>query len=258
MFLKICFRRDSDIYDPYGMASWILRDIIKSSNGDPMKKLNEIISKKTGLVTWIVSNCNYVKGAIYRLKFANQLIDAGLKLDPHGKCFPKYPKAKDVNIIQHYKFYLSFENSMHCVDYITEKFFINALSVGTVPIVLGATKADYEKIFPSGSFIYAEDFESPKKLVDYLNYLDKNITAYKEYFNWWNNKEEDMPNYNRTTGFCQLCRFLHGINIDNTFNPRRNELESFIPSFGFPNKSRTTNIRNWFYGTENRDCLPHY
>ena len=44
--------------------------------------------------------------------------------------------------LKHYKFYLSFENSL-CLDYITEKFFL-AFHAGVVPIVYGGkSKEDY-------------------------------------------------------------------------------------------------------------------
>ena len=36
-----------------------------------------------------------------------------------------------------YKFYLAFENSYHCNDYISEKFWRNSLGQGAVPIVYG-------------------------------------------------------------------------------------------------------------------------
>ena len=39
--------------------------------------------------------------------------------------------------ISHHKFYLAFENSIHCNDYISEKFWRNALSSGAVPVVYG-------------------------------------------------------------------------------------------------------------------------
>ena len=56
--------------------------------------------------------------------------------------------------IKNFKFYLAFENSV-CKDYITEKFFQNALLSGVVPIVLGGrTRKDYEKFVPGDSFIH--------------------------------------------------------------------------------------------------------
>ena len=56
----------------------------------------------------------------------------------------------------------------------------------TVPVVFGPEKEDVLKIAPKNSFIFAEDFETPKALVDYLDYLDGNDTAYLEYHKWRN------------------------------------------------------------------------
>ena len=39
---------------------------------------------------------------------------------------------------------------------------------------------------PPNSYIYAEDFDSPKALVKYLEYLDRNDTAYMEHHLWRN------------------------------------------------------------------------
>ena len=37
---------------------------------------------------------------------------------------------------------------------------------------------------PVNSFIHYEEFKTPRDFVDYLKYLDKNDTAYMEYFEW--------------------------------------------------------------------------
>ena len=37
---------------------------------------------------------------------------------------------------------------------------------------------------PPNSYIYAEDFATPRALVEYLEYLDSNDTAYMEYHQW--------------------------------------------------------------------------
>lgn len=55
---------------------------------------------------------------------------------------------------------------------------------GMVPIVLGAYKEDYESILPPHSYINVDDFKSVTELAEYLRYLDKNDTAYAEYFAW--------------------------------------------------------------------------
>ena len=40
------------------------------------------------------------------------------------------------------------------------------------------------EIAPENSFIHAEDFSTPSELVDYLDYLDSNDTAYLELHEW--------------------------------------------------------------------------
>lgn len=61
-------------------------------------------------------------------------------------------------LIAKYKFYLSFENSIHCNDYISEKFWRNALGGGAVPVVFGPHIDDVRAIAPPKSFIHAEEF----------------------------------------------------------------------------------------------------
>ena len=220
--------------------------------------MDEIISKKTKLAIWIVSNCGSTRFARTRMKYVEKLIQAGLKLDRKGKCFPKNGVA-DKDEIRKYKFYMAFENAFHCKDYITEKFFVNSLDMGAVPVVYGATKSDYKAVLPSGSYIFVEDFKTSTELVNYLNYLDKNDSAYREYFKWRSIKVENLPNYKRQSSYCQLCRVLHGINVDNIYNERLKKSGFKIPMFGYPNKSRVVpSLKNWFYGTENQECLPTY
>ena len=48
-----------------------------------------------------------------------------------------------------YKFYLAFENSNHCNDYISEKFWRNSLAQGLVPIVSGPHPDDVKAVAPT-------------------------------------------------------------------------------------------------------------
>ena len=100
-----------------------------------------------------------------------------------------------------YKFYLSFENSF-CEDYVTEKFF-KVLDYKLIPIVLGG--ANYTKFAPAKSFINPKDFQSISHLAEYIKYLDKNETAYAEYFEW--KSYFRVLKYNQHI-FCQLCQVL--------------------------------------------------
>jgi Glycosyltransferase family 10 (fucosyltransferase) C-term len=74
-----------------------------------------------------VSNCNDRNG---RLNYAREL-SKHISVDIYGECGTKTcPRATEKSCFEmlkkEYKFYLAFENS-NCRDYITEKFFINAL-----------------------------------------------------------------------------------------------------------------------------------
>ncbi|CAH8643624.1 unnamed protein product [Heterobilharzia americana] len=110
-------------------------------------------------------------------------------------------------LTKHYKFYLSFENSL-CMDYITEKFFSNSLLHNAIPIVMGASIEEYTRFAPPYSFIHVDHFKSPLELAHYLKYLDENDTAYNEYFAWrghgdvyvWNSRPE-----------CEFCLLAHSI-----------------------------------------------
>jgi hypothetical protein len=105
-------------------------------------------------------------------------------------------------VAREYKFYLSAE-SMYCDEYITEKMY-RPLSSFIVPIAIGG--ANYSAILPKHSIIDVRDFNSPKDLAKYLQYLDKNDNKYLEYFDW---KENYMAVSNIPPGVCDLCKILH-------------------------------------------------
>ena len=128
-------------------------------------------------------------------------------MDIYGECgSQKCPRAsKDCYKIlnSQYKFYLAFENS-NCVDYITEKFFVNGLKYNILPIVMGARKQDYVRSAPEKSFIHVDDFDGPEQLAKYLHKLDNDDNLYNEYFQWKGTGE--MIN---TKFFCRVCSLLH-------------------------------------------------
>lgn len=139
-----------------------------------------------------------------------------MPLDVYGKCANKFHPSGERKscsrenewdcykmLESNYKFYLSFENSV-CNDYVTEKFF-NILKYDVIPIVFnGANLTTYA---PPHAAIDALDFESPRKLVKYLQSLDD--ASYASYF-WWRdyyelrNRAED-----RAQAYCDLCAKLN-------------------------------------------------
>ncbi|XP_053369138.1 4-galactosyl-N-acetylglucosaminide 3-alpha-L-fucosyltransferase 9-like [Clarias gariepinus] len=162
------YRRDSDVWVPVGK-------IVEA----PEKNNTFKIPPKDKLVCWIVSNW---KAKYERVRYFNEL-SKHIKIEAYGRHFNRPISRDDYNkILKSCKFYLSFENSIH-KDYFTEKVF-NPLKLGTVPVVLGPPRQNYEEFIPPDSFIHVNDFKSPQKLAEHLMFLDKNQKVYEQYFNW--------------------------------------------------------------------------
>ncbi|KAJ8043714.1 Glycoprotein 3-alpha-L-fucosyltransferase A [Holothuria leucospilota] len=163
---------------------------------------------KTKMAAWMASNC-HISGW-QRVQFMNKFSRKYLPVDMYGNCgtlkCPKDERCKA--ILSKYKFYFALENSL-CKEYITEKFWRNALEYGLVPIVYGAAKEDYERIAPPHSLIHLADFRSPEELVKYLETLDKNDTLYNEYFDWKKHGRIEVNSLGRTflpKTFCKMVQ----------------------------------------------------
>ena len=166
------YRRDSNVYHPYGFYMPL------EANDKKPEVSKDYSLGKDKLIVWTVSNC-----AGKRFSYVNKLKQF-VKVDRFGACGSNGCPRNSESCSKHlgtYKFQLAFENT-ECVDYVTEKYWGSPLENGIVPIVMGG--ADYEEIAIPGSYINVLDFPSVKALADYLLYLDKNNTAYNEYFGW--------------------------------------------------------------------------
>uniref|UniRef100_A0A8C8S0L3 Fucosyltransferase n=1 Tax=Pelusios castaneus TaxID=367368 RepID=A0A8C8S0L3_9SAUR len=175
--LTMSYRRDSDIFTPYG---WL--EVLSQPQ-------NFSIPAKSKLVAWAVSNWN---PASHRVKYYGEL-KKYIQVDIYGSHHMPLPRDKQLSTLSQYKFYLAFENAVH-EDYITEKLWRNALDSGAVPVVLGPSRENYERFLPPDAFIHIDDFPTAQGLAQYLQELDKDQVRYTPYF--W------------SFHFCKACQAL--------------------------------------------------
>ncbi|KAM4019937.1 3-galactosyl-N-acetylglucosaminide 4-alpha-L-fucosyltransferase FUT3-like isoform 1-T3 [Anomaloglossus baeobatrachus] len=189
--MTMTFRKDSDIYSPYGRMA-------------PLKHRvqNFTIPTKSKLVAWVVSK--WYPGAP-RIAYYEDL-KKHISIDVYGANHKKLSWDDFYATITQYKFYLAFENSIYR-DYITEKLWSNAFGSWTVPIVLGTSRKNYERFVPGDAFIHVDDFASPKELASYLLELDKDDEKFRKYFNWryeYHVLGGKGPSY----AYCRICEII--------------------------------------------------
>ncbi|XP_063294695.1 4-galactosyl-N-acetylglucosaminide 3-alpha-L-fucosyltransferase FUT6-like [Pelobates fuscus] len=192
------YRADSDIFTPYGY--------LENKKSDQ----NFTIPTKTNLVAWIVSNWYPTSKRIQYYKELKQYVT----IDIYGKRHLPLSSDIQVDTLSKYKFYLSFENSAH-EDYITEKLWYNALTSGTVPIVMGPSRKNYERFIPSHSFIHVDDFPSAQELAAYLLELDKDDQKYQQYFNW-RAMYQSSGQFDWEHIYCKVCKALEAAPVYRT------------------------------------------
>ena len=193
--LTMTYATQSELWTPYGGYH---------RRAAPISNLSDvagIYGNKSKLVLWYVSHCVH-----HRARYAN-VLKKYVSVDIYGACGQKDPCHRNTECLSRlknqYKFYLAFENSV-CKDYITEKFWL-ALLEGMVPIAMGTSIADYERVAPPNSFLHVDNFTSPQHLADYLTYLDRNESAYGVYHAWRRDYAIDH------TGFwCRVCKAARG------------------------------------------------
>ena len=92
-----------------------------------------------------------------------------------------------------------------------------------VPIVFGPHRDDVNAVAPPNSYIFAEDFKDVNDLVQYVDYLDRNNTAYIEYHTWRNlypegnytNNDTYFTLGNEEQSYCDLCRLIRAKRKEN-------------------------------------------
>lgn len=106
---------------------------------------------------------------------------------------------------RHYKFYLSFENSL-CDDYVTEKLF-RVLKYDLIPIVYG--RADYKQFMPYNSYIDVRNFSSASEFLEYVQLVANDEKLFNSYFDW--KREYRSEEFSHA---CVICEALHTNNYN--------------------------------------------
>ena len=189
----------SDFYLPYGSCVEV-----KTDARNVGKKIDAIVKRKTKLVAWIVSHCettgmreNYVRDLMKHIQ-----------VDVYGACGKEFcPKSscglKIMDILDEYKFYLAFENTLNG-EYITEKLW-RSFTKGVVPIVYGGLDA-YKTLLPKQSYVDVTDFKSPGALATYLLKINSDKELYQSFFSWMNNYT--CASVNKNKKMPAICDFL--------------------------------------------------
>lgn len=210
------FRKDSDIYTPYGriLENNVGQNLQQSElqlnfpKTELYSQLRKNLSRKAESALWLASHCwtdsrreDYVKE-----------LDKHLNISVIGACAKGLGKVSvdDADLSKYY-FYLAFENS-RCKDYVTEKFF-RGMQEFVIPVVLGGP--GHSNIAPPHSYIDVRDFNSPADLATYLQHLIDNPEEYLAYF-WWKPYFKVMNDVNPLTPHalptsfpCNLCAYLN-------------------------------------------------
>ena len=157
---------------------------------------------KNRTIAWFVSNCLTNS----KRELLAHRLSLYIPVDIYGGCFnqlncPRGEEGCDRMLSQHYRFYLSFENSL-CPDYVTEKVY-RPMMYDTVPVVFGGS--DYSLYLPDGSYVDAMNFSSPLELADHLKTLMEDDELYLTYFRW---RERYVVEPSALEGVCKLCQLL--------------------------------------------------
>lgn len=220
---SMTYRADSDIPVPYGRTVKLKDHEIRSK-----AELPDYFAKNTKGVAVMGSNCG---GDNFRWPYIYEL-QKHIPVDTYGNCGTlKCPGGfmKDCPLLNGYKFYLAFENC-NCKEYITEKLWWNAFAKESVPVVMGGTIEDYQKLCPPNSHIHVENFENPANLAKYLKYLLTNRTAYNEYFAWKTSYKvlnEHGYFHSPSRHICHLCEALNRAENSKVNSKVYNNLEMF-------------------------------
>lgn len=133
-------------------------------------------------------------------------------------------RSNKTAIMQHYLFYLAFENQ-NVDDYITEKLW-GPFQAGVVPVYLGAPNVHDHA--PPHSIIAVQDFNSIEELAAHLQKVANNKELYEEYQQW---RTEPLPakfhakhDFTHIHSTCRTCRWAYAKMYGLGWNPANQSL----------------------------------
>lgn len=124
---------------------------------------------------------NHIKsfGACFAVQGDRTNLKTFLQHEKDGSFSGKWQDDK-INAIRYFKFTVAMENTINRPFYVTEKVF-DAFKGGSIPIYYGPD--EIYLFVPNFSIINAKHYKG-EELVHYLDYLNRNKSAYDEYFDW--------------------------------------------------------------------------
>lgn len=173
------------------------------------------------LVTWDSVDC--FNGSWDRVKFVDEL-SKHIPVDIYGDCgnlkcrgnnsfHRKSPGSGGCQkVLNKYKFVLSLEDGC-CSELLSNHFWNVLYHHKSVPVVVGASKEDYQRFAPPNSFIFAGDFKTVQELANYLLEVSSNRLKYNAFFEWQemgsvkltNRKEQQIHHKDH---FCSILTYL--------------------------------------------------
>lgn len=204
--LTLSYRTDSDIFLPYGYLvprAHTPDSPVHNRYARPIHTPSRAHLSRPRLVAWVISNWSVSHARVafyYRLR-------RYVQVDVFGRAGRPVPRdGRDgsvVRLVRRYQFYLSLENSQH-TDYITEKLW-TAVQAGAIPVVLGPSRKNYERVLPPEAFIHVDDFPSVRELARYLLMLWRNPTQLRRHLDWRGKYSVRQPVF-WAEHYCTACR----------------------------------------------------
>ena len=196
----ISYRRDSDIFYPFGLFQ-DLKDPDESTFNwhEQLKRKNAV---------WYSNKCNTSSQRETLVKKMETKDGYRFATFLYGKCVDRMPKIKLgksllATMKRKIRYYLALEEDI-CDDYITEQYF-RALSYGYVPVVFGGADLGYDEVGLAGTYIDALDFENSDDLVQYLTTMQANSVEFVQYLAW----QQEYRVVPATHWVCDLLTAIH-------------------------------------------------